>query len=99
MFNFTENQAAAINTLNCNVSVSAGAGSGKTRVLVERFINILAQGIKNPQQAVQSKEILAITFTRKAAAEMKERIRKRLYELEKEDAVNKEFWHNHRQRL
>ena len=46
MFNFTENQAAAINTLNCNVSVSAGAGSGKTRVLVERFINILAQGIK-----------------------------------------------------
>ena len=45
MFNFTENQAAAINTLNCNVSVSAGAGSGKTRVLVERFINILAQGI------------------------------------------------------
>lgn len=99
MFNFTENQAAAINTLNCNVSVSAGAGSGKTRVLVERFINILAQGIKNPQQAVQSKEILAITFTRKAAAEMKERIRKRLYELEKEDAVNKEFWHNHRQRF
>ena len=99
MFNFTENQAAAINTLNCNVSVSAGAGSGKTRVLVERFINILAQGIKNPQQAVQPKEILAITFTRKAAAEMKERIRKRLYELEKEDAVNKEFWHNHRQRF
>ena len=99
MFNFTENQAAAINTLNCNVSVSAGAGSGKTRVLVERFINILAQGIKNPQQAVQPKEILAITFTRKAAAEMKERIRKRLYELEKEDTVNKEFWHNHRQRF
>ena len=97
MFNFTENQAAAINTLNCNVSVSAGAGSGKTRVLVERFINILAQCIKNPQQAVQPKEILAITFTRKAAAEMKERIRKRLYELEKEDAVNKKFWHNHRQ--
>ena len=30
---------------------------------------------------------------------MKERIRKRLYELEKEDAVNKEFWHNHRQRF
>ena len=62
MFNFTENQAAAINTLSCNVSVSAGAGSGKTRVLVERFINILAQVIKNPQQAVQPKEILAINF-------------------------------------
>ena len=97
MFNFTENQAAAINTLNCNVSVSAGAGSGKTRVLVERFINILAQGIKNPQNAVVPKEILAITFTRKAAAEMKERIRKRLYELEKEDALNREFWHKQRQ--
>lgn len=97
MFNFTENQAAAINTLNCNVSVSAGAGSGKTRVLVERFINILAQGIKNPQNAVVPKEILAITFTRKAAAEMKERIRKRLYELEKEDALNRDFWHKQRQ--
>lgn len=97
MFNFTDNQAAAINTLNCNVSVSAGAGSGKTRVLVERFINILAQGIKNPQQSVQPKEILAITFTRKAAAEMKERIRKRLYELEREDAANKTFWHAQRQ--
>ena len=97
MFNFTENQAAAINTLNCNVSVSAGAGSGKTRVLVERFINILAQGIKNPQNAVVPKEILAITFTRKAAAEMKERIRKRLYELEKEDALNCVFWHKQRQ--
>lgn len=97
MFNFTENQAAAINTLHCNVSVSAGAGSGKTRVLVERFINILAQGLKNPQRAVQPKEILAITFTRKAAAEMKERIRKRLYELEKEDALNKTFWQEQRQ--
>ncbi len=97
MFNFTENQSAAINTLNCNVSVSAGAGSGKTRVLVERFINILAQGIKNPQQAVMPKEILAITFTRKAAGEMKERIRKRLYELEKEDTANREFWHLQRQ--
>lgn len=97
MLNFTENQAAAINTLNCNVSVSAGAGSGKTRVLVERFINILAQGIKNPQQAVMPKEILAITFTRKAAGEMKERIRKRLYELEKEDTANRSFWHQQRQ--
>lgn len=97
MFNFTENQSAAINTLNCNVSVSAGAGSGKTRVLVERFINILAQGLKNPQRVVLPKEILAITFTRKATAEMKERIRKRLYELEKEDDFNKDFWHRQRQ--
>lgn len=97
MFNFTDNQAAAINTLDRNVSVSAGAGSGKTRVLVERFINILAQGLKNPRQAVLPKEILAITFTRKAAAEMKERIRKRLYELEQEDAVHKTFWHEQRQ--
>ena len=56
-----------------NLAVSAGAGSGKTRVLVERYINILRD---NPN--INPHKILAITFTRKAAAEMKSRIRQRL---------------------
>ena len=74
MADFTKEQTLAITTLDRNVSVSAGAGSGKTRVLVERFLTIL----KDPDKSAN--RILAITFTRKAAREMRERIRKSLLE-------------------
>ena len=74
MSNFTPQQLQAITTINNNVSVSAGAGSGKTRVLVERFLHILEAG-KEAKKPISAKEILAITFTRKAAGEMKERVR------------------------
>ena len=73
-------QVKIIQDIKRNVTVAAGAGSGKTRVLVERFVYILQQA-KEKQLAVAADNILAITFTRKAAAEMKSRVRKRMAEI------------------
>lgn len=50
-----------------NVALEASAGTGKTRVLVERYVNLLVAG-------VDPAHVLAVTFTRQAAAEMRERI-------------------------
>jgi ATP-dependent helicase/nuclease subunit A len=63
----TASQQAAL-ALDKNISVTAGAGSGKTRILVDRFLKI---AFGNP---ALTKQIVAITFTEKAAAEMQERI-------------------------
>jgi len=61
-----------------SVVVEACAGSGKTWLLVSRIVRLLLDG-------VQPGEILAITFTRKAAQEMQERLRDWLYELASAD--------------
>ncbi|MFA5801316.1 MAG: UvrD-helicase domain-containing protein [Thermoleophilia bacterium] len=65
----TPDQLKAIETLDGPVFVAAGAGSGKTGVVTRRFVHAIATGYA----AVD--EILTITFTKKAAAEMMERIR------------------------
>ena len=74
-FELTPSQDRAIHCIDTNVAVSAGAGSGKTRVLVQRFLYILSLGLRQPADTVLPREILAVTFTRKAAAEMRDRIR------------------------
>ena len=65
---WTNEQLQAINDSGENIIVSAGAGSGKTAVLTQRVITKLKNGIN-------INNLLILTFTNAAAAEMKERIR------------------------
>ena len=68
---WTKEQEEAIIKSGSNIIVSAGAGSGKTAVLSERVINKIQKGI-------HVNELLILTFTRAAADEMKDRIRKKI---------------------
>lgn len=76
MTSLTEQQQAAVFSVDKNVLVSAGAGSGKTHVLVERYVEILRN---DPALTVDG--IIAVTFTRKAAGEMRTRLKSRFRQL------------------
>lgn len=74
-----------------NVVLEASAGTGKTRVLVDRYVNLLRAG-------VDPANILAITFTRKAAAEMRQRILTRLREGAAPSEADATLWRDLRER-
>ena len=68
---WTDEQWSAIYEDGKNIIVSAGAGSGKTAVLTERVLRKLRDG-------VNINELLILTFTKAAAGEMADRIRKKI---------------------
>ena len=74
---WTPAQRDAIEARGGALLVSAAAGSGKTAVLVERVLSRLT----DPVSPVDADRLLVVTFTRAAAAEMKERIAARLSQL------------------
>jgi len=76
---FTAEQSAAIARRSERLIVTANAGSGKTRVLTERFVRSCIDDEIDPAA------ILAITFTEKAAGELRERVRSRFVELGRRD--------------
>ncbi len=82
---FTDMQRRAIDTDGSDICVAAGAGSGKTGVLVERFVRLITDskaGLLPPTQCAHVDQILVITFTEKATKEMKTRIVHALNRLE-----------------
>lgn len=76
MIELTREQQEAVEQIDQNMLITAGAGSGKTLVLVRRFVEILE---KQPHLSVGN--LLAVTYTRRAAREMRTRIKARLKEL------------------
>ncbi|MBQ9471774.1 MAG: UvrD-helicase domain-containing protein, partial [Ruminococcus sp.] len=82
--NWTDNQLDAINARGGCVIVSAAAGSGKTAVLVERVIRL----ITDTENGVDADRLLVVTYTRKAAAELRTRLREALSECIHRDPSN-----------
>src|SRR4029078_1464315 len=75
-----------------NVVLEASAGTGKTSVLVSRYVNLLTRG-------VDPANILAITLTRKAGAEMRERIIRDLRRAAAQSTFDRARWTAIRDRL
>src|SRR6266436_6697010 len=80
-------QAAAAYAIDRHISVTAGPGSGKTTVLVERYLHILRE------RKLSIDQIVAITFTNRAANQMRERLREQLnHILQTSSGADRKHW-------
>jgi len=86
IFDLDTEQSFAATATGGEVAISAGAGSGKTRLLVSRYLYY----IKKEQLPLSS--IAAITFTNKAADQMKVRISEKAFELAAKNADERDMW-------
>src|SRR6266446_6102774 len=87
-------QSAAAHTLHRHLSVTAWSGAGKTFVLVERYLEILRT------QKVSIDNIVAITFTNRAANEMRQRVRQKIDALLRDtDGNERQIWLRHKRAL
>src|SRR4051812_25584604 len=87
-------QKIAAHTLDRHLSVTAGPGAGKTFVLVERYLEILRTG------KVSVDNIVAITFTNRAANEMRQRVRTRIDGLlQQSSGPERQTWLRHKRTL
>jgi ATP-dependent helicase/nuclease subunit A len=77
-------QRAVLESTARRIVVSAGAGSGKTRVLAERFVDLVLRG-EADGDSTSMRSVLLITFTDKAAGELTERVRRLFLERERPD--------------
>jgi DNA helicase II / ATP-dependent DNA helicase PcrA len=75
----TPDQAAVIQAPLAPMAVIAGAGSGKSETMAARVVWLVANGLIRPER------VLGLTFTRKAAAELSDRVRRRLGQLREHD--------------
>ena len=81
---WTPEQKKVIDLRNRSMLVSAAAGSGKTAVLVERIISI----ITDPAHPVDVDQLLVVTYTNAAAAEMRQRVLKAIEKAAEKDPAN-----------
>lgn len=85
---WTDKQQQVIDSRNRNLLVSAAAGSGKTAVLVERIIQMISQGA----HPLDMDQLLVMTFTNAAAAQMRERIGAGVEQKIRECPENEHLW-------
>lgn len=85
---WTQKQKQVIDSRNRSLLVSAAAGSGKTAVLVERIICMISEG----EHPLNIDQLLVMTFTSAAAAEMRERIGAAVEKRLREDPMNEHLW-------